>query len=188
MISELFFRIFIKKFTEPNQEKKLNMKHLLITIAVIIAFSACQECKKDDSLNNELERIENLLEKYMIAIENEDFQMIGNIWDEGDSTMMLGTDSHERLMGWANIRNAYQRQFDLIDDVLISVQDQYIRINCTGNTAWFSQRMSYNFMYEDVAHSLKGVRLTGVLVKNSEDQWKMVQGHLSVPAQVNIGR
>jgi hypothetical protein len=48
--------------------------------------------------------------------------------------------------------------------------------------------MSYNFLYNDIAHSLKGVRLTGVLVKNSDHQWKMVQGHLSVPAQVNIGR
>ncbi len=139
-------------------------------------------------LNIEREKVENVLEKYMIAIENEDFQAIENIWESGDSAMLLGTDSDERLMGWQSIRDAYKKQFGLISDTYIAVNDQYIRVNEDGKMAWFSQRMNYSFLYQDKAMTFDGIRFTGVLKKNPEGHWKMVQGHLSVPAQVNLGK
>jgi ketosteroid isomerase-like protein len=102
--------------------------------------------------------------------------------------MMFGTDSDEKLLGWDKIRKAYLNQFNLISDTYISVYDQFIRINCTGNTAWFSESMNYNFIYDSVAHSFEGIRFTGVIEKDDNDGWKLVQGHLSVPAHVNIGK
>ncbi len=163
------------------------MKNIILGIAVLFALIACERCPKDEVQTDEITKVENVLEKYVIAIENEDYLMIENLWDKGDSTMLLGTDSHERLMGWKSIRNAYRNQFNLLSDTYISVQDQYIRINCSANTAWFSQRMNYNFIYDSIAHSFEGIRFTGVLVKNEDNAWKMVQGHLSVPAHINIG-
>jgi hypothetical protein len=47
--------------------------------------------------------------------------------------------------------------------------------------------MNYNFIYGETAHELEGLRLTGVANKTG-GEWKLVQIHLSVPAQVNIGR
>jgi len=164
--------------------KKFN----LVLILFIPVFFGCTQCPKPKSLADEKEKIENVLEKFMIAVENEDYLAIENIWEPGDSTMMLGTDSHERLMGWQKIQNAYKNQFNLISDTFVSVQDQYIRVNCSGNTAWFSQRMNYNFIYDSVARSFEGIRFTGVLQKNDSGDWKMVQGHLSLPAHVNIGK
>jgi hypothetical protein len=164
------------------------MKTKILSIAVLIVLLACERCPKEDVKTDEITKVENLLEKYVIAIENEDYLMIENLWDGGDSTMLLGTDSHERLMGWESIRNAYKNQFNLLSDTYISVQDQFIRINCSANTAWFSQRMNYNFIYDSIAHSFEGIRFTGVLVKNEDNVWKMVQGHLSVPAHINIGK
>lgn len=163
-------------------------RNLLLLLLTIFLLSACSQKARELSTADETEKIENLLEKYMIAIENEDDASIENIWDVGDSTMLLGTDSHERLMGWKSINQAYKNQFGLIDETFISIQDQFIRVSCSGKTAWFSQRMNYNFIYDSIARSFEGIRFTGVLQKNKDQEWKIVQGHLSVPAQVNIGK
>jgi ketosteroid isomerase-like protein len=160
----------------------------VILIFLLFVVAGCNRCPQENDLTRDEEQIENMLEKYMIAVENEDYLSIEKMWDTGDSTMMLGTDSHERLMGWQKIQQAYRNQFSLISETFVSVQDQYIRLNCTGNTAWFSQRMNYNFIYDSVARSFEGIRFTGVIVKNKENEWKIVQGHLSLPAHVNIGK
>jgi ketosteroid isomerase-like protein len=167
---------------------KTGLLFSFIATVFLFAAMACSECQQESDKGNEIARIENLLERYLIASENKDFHAIGNIWADGDSIMLFGTDSHEKLMGWDAIRNAFRRQFNLIDDTYISVSDQYIKINCTGNTAWFAQTLNYNFMYKDIAHSFEGLRFTGVLEIQENGEWKMVQGHLSVPANLNIGK
>lgn len=163
------------------------MKKIIYSILILLIFTACGQKEPFLTKAEEIVKVENLLEKYMMAIENQDFQMIENVWYSSDSSMLLGTDSKDRLMGWENIRKAYRNQFGLISNTYISVQDQFININETKNTAWFSQRMSYNFIYDSIARSFEGMRFTGVLVKDKNQSWKMAQGHLSVPAQVNIG-
>lgn len=166
----------------------MKTKLFAIVFSGLMLTMGCSRCPKQKSLIQEAEAVENVLEKYMIAIENKDYLAIENIWEPGDSTIMLGTDSHEFLVGWEKIQQAYQKQFSLISDVLISVQDQRIRLNSDANTAWFTQQMTYNFMYEDVARHFEGIRFSGVLQKNQDNKWKMVQGHLSMPAHINIGR
>lgn len=157
-------------------------------MAIALLVVACNECPNELSIKSEKAAIEDLLEQYVIAIENEDLQKVENSWSTNDSIMMFGTDSDEKLLGWDKIRKAYLNQFNLISDTYISVYDQFIRINCTGNTAWFSESMNYNFIYDSVAHSFEGIRFTGVIEKDDNDGWKLVQGHLSVPAHVNIGK
>lgn len=175
---------------EDSNEKNNAMKTKLFVIVFfsLVLATGCSRCPEQKSLKEEAEAVENVLEKYMIAIENMDYLAIENIWEPGDSTIMLGTDSHEFLVGWDKIQQAYQKQFSLISDVFISVQDQRIRLNATGNTAWFTQKMTYNFIYEGVARHFEGIRFTGVLQKNQDNKWKMVQGHLSMPAHINIGK
>lgn len=164
--------------------KKATNLLLMLTLMLV----SCNKCPQETTTKDEVLKVENLLERYMMALENEDFQTIEQIWDSGDSTMLLGTDSDERLMGWKVIKNAYRNQFNLISETFVSVQDQFIRVNCSKNTAWFSQRMNYNFIYDSVARSFEGIRFTGVFIKDKDNDWKMVQGHLSLPAQVNIGK
>ncbi len=160
----------------------------ILPFVFLLFLGACNHCPTDRAIANEIETIENLLESYVIALENEDFNMIEQSWAANDSIILIGTDSHEKLMGWENIRKAYRNQFNSISNTLISTSDQFIRINCTGNTAWFTKTMNYNFMYDSVAHSFEGLRFTGVLDKNDKGQWKLMQGHLSIPAQINIGK
>jgi ketosteroid isomerase-like protein len=163
------------------------MKKILPFLFVLL-LGACNQCPDEPVINNEIDTIENLLESYVIALENEDYNKIEQSWAANDSIILIGTDNSDKLMGWENIRTAYRNQFNSISNTLISTSDQFIRINCSGNTAWFTKTMNYNFMYDSVAHSFEGIRFTGVLDKNTDGQWKLVQGHLSIPAQVNIGK
>lgn len=165
------------------------MKSRICSLLLLIGFfgSCSQTPSPTFSATEEKSKVEDLIERYIIAGENEDFAMLESVWADDDQIMLIGTDSHEKLLGLPAIKNAFGKQFGLISDTYIAVDNQLIRINGTGNTAWFSQVMKYNFMYDSIARSFEGLRLTGVAEKG-DDGWKLVQVHLSVPAQINIGK
>ncbi|PLW97968.1 MAG: hypothetical protein C0591_05455 [Marinilabiliales bacterium] len=164
--------------------EKLSM---LLVLGSFLFISSCSNCDEDLNLKDETVAIENILEKYIIANENQDFELTEEIWAPNPDIILYGTDSDERLMGWTNIRTAIKDQFSQITDTYISASDQFIKLNCTGNTAWFAETLNYNFVYKGEAKSYEGLRFTGVLEKMN-GEWKIVQAHLSVPASVGVGK
>ena len=164
--------------------KKINT---FLLVFVILLVSSCGDCEKQINKADEISAIETLLEEYVIANENQDFDLIEKIWAPDSNIILYGTDSDERLMGWTNIRNAVREQFLQIDETYISASDQFIKLNCVGTTAWFAETLDYNFVYKDEAKSFKGLRFTGVVEKR-DGQWKLVQAHLSLPANIDIGK
>jgi uncharacterized protein YheU (UPF0270 family) len=107
------------------------MKKILSFLFVLL-LGACNQCPDEPVIADEIETIENLLESYVIALENEDYKKIEQSWAANDSIILIGTDNSEMLMGWENIRTAYRNQFNSISNTLISTSDQFIRINCSG--------------------------------------------------------
>ena len=165
------------------------MKNHLILLSGLLFLLFSSSCKQEVSnvadLKAEKHAVENVLEKYVIANENKDFSMIEQIWAPDSSILLFGTDSDEKLMGWTNIQAAIKKQSSSINETYISVSDQHINVDSTGNTAWFAEILNYNFVYQGQARSYEGVRFTGVLEKRPEG-WKIVQAHLSIPAHVGI--
>ncbi len=157
----------------------------LILTAVILLSTSCEQSKKVDC-EKEKDAIENVLEKYILANENQDLELVEEIWSPNDDIVLYGTDSDERLMGWNIIREKVKEQFGFISDTYISASNQFIKVNCTGNTAWFAETLNYNYIYDGKAHKFEGLRFTGVMEK-MDGKWKIVQAHLSVPASVNVG-
>ena len=163
--------------------KKINT--FLFVIVILIA-SSCNNCDQKFSKADEMNAIESLLEEYVIANENQDFDLIEKIWAPDSDIILYGTDSDERLMGWTNIRSAVREQFLQIEETYISASDQFIKLNCTGTTAWFAETLDYNFVHNGEAQNYKGLRFTGV-VEKMDGEWKLVQAHLSLPASVGVG-
>ena len=163
------------------------MKTILsaILLSVLILASSCEQ-QKEKKCQEEKEAIENLLENYILANENQDLDLIESIWATDDDIVLYGTDSDERIVGWANIRSGIKEQFGFISDTYISASNQFIKLNCTGNTAWFAETLNYNYMYKGTAHKYEGLRFTGVVAK-IDGEWRLVQAHLSLPASVGIG-
>ena len=143
-----------------------------------------EKCPEVD-FDKELSEIRTVLEQYELARESEDFTTIEQIWSPDEDIVLFGTDGDEQLVGYGAIRKAMSQQFDVLENILINISDQKIKINKGGTTAWFSQVLNYNYIYQDEYMSFEGIRFTGVLEKR-DDKWILVQGHLSVPYDADL--
>jgi len=151
---------------------------------ILLSCSTTQQTEKTVvNRSEELKSIENVLEQYIVANENKDLALVEQIWAPDGDIILYGTTSRDRLMGWNNIRNAFKKQFKTIDNIFITTSEQYIKLNETGNSAWFAEILKYNYMKEGKAKSLKGLRFTGVLKYCQDGKWRIVQAHLSMPAE-----
>jgi hypothetical protein len=161
-------------------------KYLFLIITIVLVITSCRY-KGDDvvDVKAQIDQIKTLLEQYVTANQDQNFSLIENIWSSSEDIILIGTDLDERLTGWTQIQKAINQQFKSFEDTYISVSDQIIRLNKTGNTAWFSLVMNYNFIYNKEAVSFSGIRFTGVIDK-IEGKWLFVQGHLSIPAEAQL--
>lgn len=162
-------------------------KILLLVFFGVLIFGGCIQHHGEVEVDVEKERdaIKLVLEKYAIANENQDMAMIEEIWCPSEQIVSFGTESGEKLVGWAEIKKTVESQFGQLSNTFISYRDQIIEVNETGNTAWFSEIINYNFIRNSEAHSYEGLRYTGVLVKK-DDSWQLVQTHMSVPERPKI--
>jgi hypothetical protein len=161
------------------------MKKFLLLIFVALVAVSCNKPEKHIDLAAETTEIENTLDKYIMANEKEDFALIESIWAPENDIVLYGTDSDERLVGWNNIKEVIKRQFSLIENTYISASGQMIKVSDCGNTAWFAERLNYNFLYQGKAHTYDNIRFTGVMEKIS-GHWVIVQAHLSLPASSKV--
>jgi ketosteroid isomerase-like protein len=161
------------------------MKNYLLLFFVVFVAVSCNKPEKQIDVATEISEIENALDKYIMANEKEDFVLIESIWAPSEDIVLYGTDSDERLVGWNNIREVIKTQFSMIENTYISASDQVINISDCGNTAWFAERLNYNFVYTGNAHSYDNIRFTGVMEK-IDGRWLIVQAHLSLPASSKV--
>jgi hypothetical protein len=161
------------------------MKNYLLLFFMVFIAVSCNKPEKQIDIESENAEIENTLDKYIMANEKEDFALIESIWAPEDDIVLYGTDSDERLVGWDNIQKVIKRQFTMIENTYISASDQVIKVSDCGNTAWFAERLNYNFIYNGEAHSYDNIRFTGVMEK-LDGRWVMVQAHLSLPASSKV--
>ena len=159
------------------------MKKLTFIILIGIFTAGCSKVNQDKVTFDpakEKEKVALVLEKYVIANEDQNLNLIKEVWATNPDIVVFGTNSDETIIGWDAIKNALQRQFESIEDTYISVRDQRIGINETGNTAWFSEFVNYNYIYKGKPVKYEGLRFTGVLEKINGD-WFIVQSHMSIP-------
>ena len=158
-----------------------------ITFSLLFFLLSCSTTQQTEKVavnrSEQLKLIENVLEQYVVANENEDVALGEQIWAPDGDIILYGTTSKDRLMGWNNILHAFKSQFATIDNIFITTSEQYIKLNETGNNAWFAEILDYNYMKSGKAKSLKGLRFTGVLKHCLDGKWRIVQAHLSMPME-----
>ncbi len=159
------------------------MKTRVLIIAMSVLLISCTKetkIKESFDLQKEKEKVALVLEKYVIANEDQNLNLVKEVWASKPDIVVFGTNSDETIIGWEAIKNTLKRQFETINDTYISVRDQRIEINETGNTAWFSEFVNYNYIYQDKPVKYEGLRFTGVLEKIN-GEWLIVQSHMSIP-------
>ena len=162
---------------------------------MLLGFTSCDQDEKHSKdshhemvidKDKEIAKVSEMLDLLATATESGNPDVIKSIWNNGDNTLLIGTESNEKLEGWTAIENAMRGQFDELEETLISISDQNIWLDRDARTAWFFEEMNYNFIYQDKAMSMDGIRFTGVFYKTDEGEWKLVQGHLSLPTSIDI--
>ncbi|HPE35414.1 MAG TPA: nuclear transport factor 2 family protein [Bacteroidales bacterium] len=159
------------------------MKRITLLAGLIVVFmlSNCAGPKEEKvDIDNEITEVKKVLDKYRYANENQDMNLIEEIWCDDETIVSIGTESGERLVGFSEIRKAIQFQFDNFTEVFITPANQLVQISEDGRTAWFSQTMNYNFILDGKPYEFPHLRYTGVLMKKN-GKWKIVQTHMSVP-------
>jgi len=169
-------------------------KSILFLLSImLIVFTACESHEhpnldKDKDVNIEKEKAEisELLDLLATSTESGNLEMVEKIWCPKDDVTLIGTENNEKLMGWTEIKKAMQGQFTTLEETLISITEQNIWLDRDARTAWFFEELNYNFIYNDKAMSIDGIRFTGVFVKSDEGEWRLVQGHLSRPTTIDV--
>lgn len=131
-------------------------------------------------------KVTELLDLLASSTESGNIEMIEKIWLDSDDVILIGTENDEKLVGWDQIKAAIEGQASSLEETLISITEQNVWFDRDARTAWFFEELNYNFIYNNRAMSLDGIRFTGVFFKTDAGDWKLVQGHLSMPVSIDM--
>ena len=154
------------------------MKNLIsfFLVVVLLSLSACAE-KVD--INSEKAKIQGVLEKYHQAVNNEDMEMISQVFSSDNDIILINADSTMGI-GWKSVKELFQKWLDSSEHISYTFKDEFIRIHPSANTAWVFFIQYGNEIYQDKPTSFEEARATFGLEKRN-DNWFVVQAHFSFP-------
>jgi len=152
-----------------------NIVVFIISVAILI-LSGCSE----GDIEAERANVQLVLDQIIQANETEDMELIAKVTAHDDDIVIFGTSTADYHVGWDSFKESMERQFELFERTDISVRGQSIKVHRSGNVAWFSQVLDFDFSAHGQRFRFEGVRVTGVLEKRNSD-WVAVQIHMSIP-------
>lgn len=135
---------------------------------------------RESSGEAEISEVKKVVDGFSKTIETKDLSMFEKITAHDDDMVNFGTDAAEHWVGYEPLKVAVKKQFESFGDTKLKVRDQVIKVNKSGNTAWFSEITDWNITTGGQKVELKDSRFTGVLEKR-DGKWVIVQFHASVP-------
>ena len=114
-------------------------------------------------------------DEFVETYPKDDLDRYFNLFSQDENLVMFGTG--EKWLGWEEYKNAPAVDKERHGEISLSYD--WLKINSHGTIAWFAAEVQVKVKVEGEWRSIPA-RLTGVL-KKIEAQWKIVQGHISVP-------
>lgn len=154
---------------------------LSCALAMVLGAAGCaSQPEKKVDLDAATVAARAVVDQFPVAMDTEDMDLVSRLMAHDSDIVCFGTDASERWVGWDSLKVAMQKQFDSFEDSHVTVHDQDVKVDPSGDVAWFSELMDWNMKAEGQTVSLKGLRLTGVLEKRPAG-WVVVQFHMSAP-------
>ena len=153
-----------------------NIFLLLFGVAFLILIS----CEEKVDIDTEKANVKTVVDQLEQMLETEDMELLSRIFAHDTDMVNFGTDAAERIVGWESLNELMQKQNAAAENSKLTVNDQVIKVNKYGNTAWFSEVVDWDVVAQGQPASLQGLRFTGVLEKRNGN-WVIVQMHISVP-------
>ena len=155
------------------------MKNLIVLV-VGLAFLVVSACTPKVDIEAEKTQVKTVVDQLEQFLETEDMELFSKIMAHDTDMVIFGTDAGERMVGWEALKEMIQKQNASYENTKITVKDQVIKVNKSGNTAWFSEIADWVLEAQGEQINLQGSRFTGVLEKRNGD-WIIVQMHASIP-------
>ena len=150
------------------------MKKVFSILLISLLFISIQIVKSSSDDGADL-----IIEKMWNSFEKGDHKMFAETMAQDSDMITFGTDASERWDGWDELQNSVKKQFQAFDILNVKRMNKNIHFSKSGEVAWFSEIVDWEFLVDGQKQVVKGVRYTGVMEKR-EDGWKIVQFHSSV--------
>lgn len=125
--------------------------------------------------------VKKVIKQFFKALDNQDTELVKQLHPESESMVHIGTDGDEIWKGWENLWKATQAQFDSLEYYKANIRNLTIHISDAGDTAWYFHLLDARIKSKGRPEIVwEETRFTGVLQK-IDDNWKIVQTHVSVP-------
>ena len=125
------------------------------------------------------ENAESLIQKMWDSFIDGDIDAFSQTMSKDKDMVTFGTDASERWAGWQELEDSVALQFDAFDVISVERKNKSLKISNSGNTAWFSETVDWEFLSNGKTEEVKDIRYTGVM-EYRDGEWKIVQFHCSV--------
>ena len=129
--------------------------------------------------NPTYENAESLIQKMWDSFIDGDIDAFSQTMSKDEDMVTFGTDASERWNSWQELEDSVALQFDAFDVISVDRKNKSLKISNSGNTAWFSETVDWEFLSNGKTEEVKDIRYTGVM-EYRDGQWKIVQFHCSV--------
>lgn len=84
-----------------------------LSLLLLGAFLSLVSCDRKPAADPaaEKEAVATVLERYVIANETQDIELVRQLWADDSNIVVIGTERGERLVGWDNIRKGLEKQY-----------------------------------------------------------------------------
>jgi len=122
---------------------------------------------------------ESLIQKMWDSFIDGDIDAFSQTMSKDEDMVTFGTDASERWDSWQELEDSVAIQFDAFDVISVDRKNKSLKISNSGNTAWFSETVDWEFLSNGKTEAVKDIRYTGVM-EYRKGKWKIVQFHCSV--------
>jgi len=129
--------------------------------------------------NPTYENAESLIQKMWDSFVDGDIDAFSQTMSKDEDMVTFGTDASERWDSWQELEDSVALQFDTFDVISVERKNKSLKISNSGNTAWFSETVDWEFLSNGKTEAVKDIRYTGVM-EYRKGHWKIVQFHCSV--------
>ena len=129
--------------------------------------------------NPTYENAESLIQKMWDSFIDGDIDAFSQTMSKDEDMVTFGTDASERCDSWQELKDSVALQFDAFDVISVERKNKSLKISNSGNTAWFSETVDWEFLSNGKTEAVKDIRYTGVM-DYRKGYWKIVQFHCSV--------
>ena len=141
---------------------------------------ASQATRISGDLGAAKEQVDAVLDQWDRVSETGDMGLFAKLVANDPDMVNFGTDAAERFVGYDAIAGSMRKFFGAAEGTQVTTRDRAIKVNDSGDLAWFAEIWDQSGRSQGEAYDIKGSRITGVLQKRN-GSWMFVQIHASVP-------